>query len=726
MPFHDFLPILKPIMDLYDECEYEDASIMAKKELANAKDRNLSVVLQVLMLHLEGYSRWESSYDYAMARELLRKADGVIDASVDSCPKLEQKGLLSLKTLNGVVTYAIDLENALISTDPKSMTDVAGKLESLAAKGLEYLSGLEEKEGDFVDWLRSTLMVWKYYGAGVAAYGAAMSALRTPRFRKVYAESEKTILASLEYLEGSGDEDSFTELSSYYAFLQRHAEIAEKSPEYLVLRSNELNWLLSFWVEERHLNDILDKLLEDSSGFVNQMNSAGIHVETVDEDSISDLFETVLGADRMKNLVISMKPVTLSFRGKDVPMTLSVRLYRYAIGTIYLKAEEDEMTVSDLRTYLTFNGPQSAEYLIKWQDRTYRYISELASEIVEALQKSFAMIEPGSAIRFVPHLNWYAYALIRHGISTTTDGERTVVTLEQAAQHPDFRGLLIGQTEARAALDDWIARDPLRSRNLAAIRSHTTDLLVTTENHGVLSFPDDPHWIVVQYQETIETVVRLRCLISTLIEIAGDLLDSFVEETADLAGELDTLELDVAERRISETRRRLLPVIHFDTMAHMTIELIRGTLTSHFRDHAELLRAVMDALNVNPMVEFLERRLGILSHHETLFSDIAEGVVERRAKEQEKIEAEQEARSARAMELVGVFISILAIGDVLSMFVGALRDEPFQLTILPIYELIAYVIVIILVFYVVLGLRKGKFQRKKQASKTSVEPEAEV
>lgn len=280
--------------------------------------------------------------------------------------------------------------------------------------------------------------------------------------------------------------------------------------------------------------------------------------------------------------------------------------------------------------------------------------------------------------------------------------------------------------EARAALDDWITREPVRSRNLAPIRSHTTDLLVTTENHGVLSFPDDPHWIVVQYQETVETVVRLRCLISTLIEIAGDLLNSFVEKTKDLADELDKLELDVAEKRISDGRKELLPVIHFDTMAHMTIELIRGTLTSHFRDHAELLRAMMDALNVNPMVEFLERRLGILSHHETLFSDIAAGVVERRAKEQEKLEAEQEARSARAMELVGLFISVLAVGDVLNMLVGALEGEPFQLTILPFYQFIAYLAVIVLIFSLVLYVRRGGTIRKNQVSGTSLQSEAEA
>jgi len=706
VPFRDFLTVIRPLLNLYDECEYEDASIIAKKELAAATDHGLSVLLEALMLHFEGYSRWESSYDYAMARNLLRQADEVIDASADSCPRLEQKGLGSVKILNGVVTSAIDLENALISADPQSMTELASRVESLADSGLQQLDGLEEREGDFVDWLRSQLRVWKHYGAGVAAYGRAMSALRTPKFREVYPESERVILASLEFLDKNGDEDSYTELSSYYAFLQRHVEMADKHPEYLVLKNNELTWLFSFWVGEKCLNTILDRLIEDSRGFIDHMSSAGIHAETVDEDSLSDLFETVLGKDRMKNLVIPLKPVTMRFRGKTVSMALSIRLYRYAVGSIYLKTEEDEMTVSDLRTYLTFNGPQSAEYSIEWEDRAYRYLPELASEIVAALQDAFKKIEQSTVVRFVPHLNWYAYALIRRGIWGRSDGGERALTLNEASEHPDFRGLLIGQMEARAALNDWVARDPLRSRNLAPIRSHTTDLLVTTENHGVLSFPDDPHWVVVQYQETIETVVRLRCLISTLIEIAGELLDSFVEETTDLAGELDSLDVDVAEKRIAETRRQLLPVIHFDTMAHMNIELIRGTFTSHFRDHAELLRAVMDAVNVNPMVEFLERRLGILSHHETLFSEIAAGVVERREKEQEKIEAEHEERRTRATELVEIFISVLAIGEILGMFFGALRGDPFLLVILPVQEFIVYLATIIVVFSMILYIRR--------------------
>jgi hypothetical protein len=78
------------------------------------------------------------------------------------------------------------------------------------------------------------------------------------------------------------------------------------------------------------------------------------------------------------------------------------------------------------------------------------------------------------------------------------------------------------------------------------------------------------------------------------------------------------------------------------------------------------------------------------------------------------------------MELVGLFISVLAVGDVLNMLVGALQGEPFQLTILPLYQFIAYLAVIVLIFSLVLYVRRGGTLRRKHAGRTSVQPEAEA
>jgi len=706
MPMRDHVVDLRPILDLYDECSYEDAVVLARKMLTDTSDPAMKVLLKALVLHIEGYSRWDSSYDYSMARSLLKEADEVISSGMSSVDVVDQRVLRALSTLNDVLSAAVDLENALISTDAEGMNQTAQRLENTSAQGLSYLKDTENHENVLGDWLRDQLVSWKFYGAGAAAYGRAMAAYRTDRFEQVLKESEKVIEESLKYHEEDEDEDSYTELASYLAFLRKHADLKRQHPNYLVLKSNHLTWSFSFWVEHECLNKIYDLLLEDSSEFVKRMEELGIHAEAVDEDSLSDLFETVLGADRMRDLVIPMQPLKLLFRGKEITMKTTLRLYRYGIGTIYFETNEDELTVSDLRVYLSFNGPHSAEYRIQWEEKPYCYLHTVAEEIVNALDKVFQVLDPDAVVRFVSHLNWYAYTLARRGIWSRGDGEDRVLTLEDASKYPDFKGLVLGQMEARAALDDWVSRDPLDTKNLAPIRSHTTDLLITTENHGVLSFPDDPNWIVVQYQETLETAVRLRCLITTLIDIAGELLTTFVDETADLAKELNHLDLEVAEKRITATRSKLLPVIHFDTLAHMNIELIHGTLTSNYRDHAELLRQVMDDLNVGPMVQFLERRLGILSHHQTLFSDIAAGVIDRRTKEKEKRDAELDDRRTKAMEYMEVFISVLAVGEVISVVFDALRAPPLSFTIGEIYQTVTYFVAVFVMFAFIFYIRR--------------------
>ena len=112
----------------------------------------------------------------------------------------------------------------------------------------------------------------------------------------------------------------------------------------------------------------------------------------------------------------------------------------------------------------------------------------------------------------------------------------------------------------------------------------------------------------------------------------------------------------------------------------------------------------MDDLNIDRMVNYLERRLGILSHHQTLFSDIASGVIERRTKEREKKEAEMENRRTQSMEFVEIFISILAIGEVISILFDALRNLDIQFA--PAIEPITYFVAMALVFLFIMYVRR--------------------
>ncbi|TFG30705.1 hypothetical protein EU528_07895 [Candidatus Thorarchaeota archaeon] len=704
MPFSEFLDILRPILKLYDNCDYESAAILARKELGLATEKSLKILLQSFVHYFEGHSRWESSYDYGTARSFLKKTQEVIEESLDFCSEIEKQGMMCLSSLSGVLGAAINLENALISVDANAMTSIAKELSNIATEGLGTIKHLEMADDNLPSWFQSQLVAWELYGRGVAAYSEAMASLRTDKFEKIYSNSEDIIKRCMEGILEQDDEDSYSELSSYLEFLRYHYKITKQNSDYLVLKGNRLTWLFNFWGESELLNSVYNSLISDSSQFEEQMKRHGISIDTIDEDSLSDLFETVLGEERMKNLVISLKPLVLNFRGEELQLRMSVRIYRYGVATIQLEADIEELSVSDLRVCLSFCGPHSAEFDIEWEDRSYTRLSTIAEEIVAALDLTFESMGTKIPLRFVPHLNWYGYVLIQRGLWSRGESGDRLLNLEEASKFLDYKGLLLGQMEARAALDDWIMREPIGIRNLAPIRSHTTDLLVSTENHGVLSFPDDPRWIVLQYQETIETSVRLRCLISTFIEIAGEILDTFIEETSDLSRDLETMELEVAEKRISETRRQLLPVIHFDTAAHMNIELIRGTLTSNYRDHAALMRALIDDLNVDRMVNYLERRLGILSHHQTLFSDIASGVVERRAKERERRETEMENRRTKSMEFVEIFISILAIGEVISILFGAIRN--LEIEFAPAIEPITYFVAMAIVFLFIMHVRR--------------------
>jgi hypothetical protein len=60
------------------------------------------------------------------------------------------------------------------------------------------------------------------------------------------------------------------------------------------------------------------------------------------------------------------------------------------------------------------------------------------------------------------------------------------------------------------------------------------------------------------------------------------------------------------------------------------------------------------------------------------------------------------------------------------MLVGAAEGEPFLLTILPVYQFIAYLVVIIVIFSLVLYVRRGGTIRKNRAGAASTQSEAEA
>ena len=111
MPFQEFSDIIWPILELYDACDYESAAILSRTEASRADDPVLSILLTALDFHLQGQSRWESSYDYAMARSHLKNAEASIEKGISSCEDSELGIFKALKALNGVIEAEI-LKNA--------------------------------------------------------------------------------------------------------------------------------------------------------------------------------------------------------------------------------------------------------------------------------------------------------------------------------------------------------------------------------------------------------------------------------------------------------------------------------------------------------------------------------------------------------------------------------------------------------------------------------------
>jgi hypothetical protein len=339
--------------------------------------------------------------------------------------------------------------------------------------------------------------------------------------------------------------------------------------------------------------------------------------------------------DELKNRVADGSDALLSKKLSDV----SVELERYRDHILTadqgITAEDREHRCIELCNTLNHvitseHQADLKELILCCHDHTR--LSGLAEEILGAIERAFR-VTIRQKMRDKHHSNqdevlwllrsdlgWYSYLYAKRIDEVTTSLQslrEEAVSFDGIQDHPDTLGLVIDQREARASFDDWrfMALSVSQKDNLAHVRSHRSDAFYTSEFQSFFYFPDDPQYLVDQYEETVKLNLRLNVGLRFYNLMAEKLTFQIRQHEAIDGRKINWLKRAwywVRNIRIELLKRDLERVKRLRAEANELRNLVLKAGISRYQDHGQLMKRILEETNIEAAAVITDRHLAQL------------------------------------------------------------------------------------------------------------------
>jgi hypothetical protein len=646
---------LTEALALLADSEVEDLQALTTRLLSDADATNRPVLLW-LNLMARADQIWDISYDYVRVRGMIWLARAALSDASDSPLKR------SLLPYTDAYLHYTAAENAFVSSDPARMAHHSRQSARLMAEVLANMTA--------DDVLFELFTARSHYFQGAQAFTERLiTVLDGTASAEAVAESIAVIEAHMTAMRPA-DPELFTELRAHRIFLGHHARLAASSaPEDAPVRADATVVLgVNTYVDD----DLMKRVTADAvSGEVDV--KAWLGLSTADDfapEALQDVFETALGAENMRALVLSLEPMALHYRGKTYAVVPTIRLVNLGVLALEYAVELQDADELELQAVVDLISPHAPEALFLPEptedlpDILHPFLAVDALPDGGLRQTCAALIaEATSALAIDPDINTTIapllaaidaalsncerpeVALLRQtvrylrdrstalikgflaGMHATYgldvykacyDVERdwtTMVTFHElrvsgeAADWPELKDrrrlhwMLAPSRESKASLADWVgtefAIDP--ADNLAAIRSHRADFLFIRGSQASMYFPDDPYYLIdYEYAGTLRLMLWMRTLVGAFTELSV----RYNQRSHYLRQAFLSLS---AHPRLRDVLRSEVQVAeHFKLEADEKLSLLQECLMSRYDDHARLLRAVVEKMD-------LERSRAVLS-----------------------------------------------------------------------------------------------------------------
>lgn len=304
------------------------------------------------------------------------------------------------------------------------------------------------------------------------------------------------------------------------------------------------------------------------------------------------------------------------------------------------------------------NGFSKCREVVKEISRkcdTYQYLTHLAEQYLKVIESALnKTLEKDIKFKLAADTGWFTYLYCHSIDEVSMNGGKTIEKklpgFNEIADHPDMRGFVLEQREARTSFDDWrfikrfdpytrkLASIDLQENNLALLRSHQTDGFFCTEYQAFIYFPDDPMYLTDQYKDTIRLMVRLATVLKYISVESRSLAERIQKEL---------LHEDSENQSPKELDNALDNILQLRLYAKELQILVARAAISRYKDHGDLMKRVLSEMKLDQMADLLDQQL---QHLAELYADVLR-----------KVDEKRESRANIAIELLTAVVTFSAL-----------------------------------------------------------------
>ncbi len=293
---------------------------------------------------------WDISYDYVRVRGMIWMA---LDA-LSQAPDTPLRAAL-LPYTRGYLHYTA-AENAFVSSDPARMAHHSRSAAVLVAEALAVLP--EDSP------LHVLLTARLHYFHGMQAFNEQLGRVLDGNWTETeVAESIARIESHMTAMRPD-DPELFTELRAHRIFLEHHARLAaSQAPEDAPVRADATVALgVNTYVDD----DLMKQVTADAeAGVVDVREWLGLSTEAeFVPEVLQDVFETALGAENMRALMLTLEPLSLHYRDRIYAVIPTIRLVNLGLLSLEYAIELTDADELELQAIVDLIAPHAPEAII--------------------------------------------------------------------------------------------------------------------------------------------------------------------------------------------------------------------------------------------------------------------------------------------------------------------------------------------------------------------------
>ena len=546
----------------------------------------------------------ETSYEYKTAEDTLFTANKILKHLLQSKTLQDnEKILLKLLSEWGLIFIAnAQIDRSIYNGIPELLADASQAL-------LEQINNIHQLAASLSEHADIDTLYTTYIKEQVECYRIyALTLNKASQLYKLRWQNpldhlhklqtiKKTFNEAAKELEHHASDDArivLSDLMAHLPVLEKLARLRTPQQGVLFVRNAqlEIHFFAAFdhngldWFTQ-HIDNHCDPNKADTCLDLSSIGALG----PVQEE-MTDIWSGLASKNYITKYHWQLPNTQVAFRHSHLNFNTSLHYYRMGVFCLSFRSDIHNMDITEIRHAMGLGAPFALDENILFHGQEHGLLRDIADKIFENINQAVETYPSTSApgkLAWNSKENWFA-SLDINELNENINNSLRPISLNAAAQHPTFSGLVLPLKEVRVGIDNWVNSVTVNPQdNIAPLRYDNNEFMYVQRHTAVTGLLSHPSWVKEQARESL----LVATLITNLLLISNKRLSLSIKNIKPLSNNneisLENLEAQIA--RLTQYEERL----------GMLLETIKlGTIVT-YADHCRLMNGIFEHMDFDKL-----------------------------------------------------------------------------------------------------------------------------